>query len=135
MIELKKNNKGIALLIVLTTVLLVVILANIVLTVILSHSRLTRHQLNRTQAYYATQAGMNYALEQLRIGRAAGGWESQPNNNCPAPNGCPLPPDPQLPASVQSVNIILWPPGPGAPPTCNPDFTCIQIVTQYRRTE
>lgn len=53
---------------VLGTLLVVVILANVILSTILSQSRLTHHQISRIQAYYAAMAGMNYALEQLRLG-------------------------------------------------------------------
>jgi Tfp pilus assembly protein PilX len=61
-------KKGIALFMVLGTLLVVTILAFIMLNIILSHSRLTQHQVGRIQAYYAAQAGMNYALEMLRTG-------------------------------------------------------------------
>lgn len=61
-------KKGIALVMVLGTLLVVVILAVIILNIILSHSRLTQHQVGRIQAYYAAMAGINYALEQLRTG-------------------------------------------------------------------
>ena len=61
-------KKGIALFMVLGTLLVVTILAFIMLNIMLSHSRLTQHQVGRIQAYYAAQAGMNYALEMLRTG-------------------------------------------------------------------
>jgi len=62
------NNKGVAMIMVLGTILVVVVLANVILAIILSQSRLTRHQIGRIQAYYAAMAGINYTLEQLRTG-------------------------------------------------------------------
>lgn len=97
---------------VLSTIFIVVILANVVLTLITSQSRLTHHQVSRIQAYYAAQAGMNYAIEMLRLGDA--NWIPSPD----APpttrvrtlcRGC-TPPDvdePDLPGSVQSVTITV----------------------------
>jgi Tfp pilus assembly protein PilX len=68
MLKSKSARRGVALFIVLGTILIVVILANVVLNIILSQSRLTHHQISRIRAYYAGLAGMNYALEQLRTG-------------------------------------------------------------------
>ncbi len=67
MFKFQINSKGIALYMVLTVLLIVVIFANIILSFILSQSQLTHHQVKRIQAYYAAQAGMNYALEALRL--------------------------------------------------------------------
>jgi Tfp pilus assembly protein PilX len=64
------NKKGVALYFVLAILLVVVILANIVLNFVSSQQRLTTHQVKRVQAYYAAQAGVNYALEQLRLNNA-----------------------------------------------------------------
>ena len=61
------KRKGAVLFIVLGTILIVMILANIILNIMLSQSRLTQHQVSRIQAYYASLAGMNYALEEIRI--------------------------------------------------------------------
>ncbi len=69
------HKKGVVLLIVLGTLLVVASLATVILSLILSHSRLTHHQTSRIQAYYAAMAGVNYALEKLRIGHAAGGYD------------------------------------------------------------
>lgn len=68
------NHKGVILLIVLSTILVVVALANVILMLVSSQSRLTHHQVGRIQAYYAAQAGINYAIEMLRLGPALGGW-------------------------------------------------------------
>ena len=65
--EVKMNKRGIALYLVLSILLVVVILANVVLSLINSQSKLTHHQVRRIQAYYAAQAGINYALENLRL--------------------------------------------------------------------
>ncbi|MBU0549107.1 MAG: hypothetical protein KKH80_02830 [Candidatus Omnitrophica bacterium] len=67
-----KSDKGITFLIVLAVVMVVVILASIGLRSIFTQSRFTHHQIERIQALYACQAGVNYALEMLRIGAA--GW-------------------------------------------------------------
>ncbi|MCK9603936.1 MAG: hypothetical protein M0R66_06240 [Candidatus Omnitrophica bacterium] len=68
---LKTNKKGIALFMVLATILIVVILSNVILTIISSQSRLTHHEISRIRAYYAAQAGLIYAMEMLRNGRWA----------------------------------------------------------------
>lgn len=60
------DRRGVVLLIVLGTLLVVASLATVILSLILSQRRLTHHQTSRIQAYYASMAGMNYALEQLR---------------------------------------------------------------------
>jgi Tfp pilus assembly protein PilX len=61
------NKRGVALYFVLATLLVVIILANVILSLIGSQTRLTSHQVKRIQAYYAAQAGVNYALERLRL--------------------------------------------------------------------
>lgn len=61
------NKRGVALYLVLAVLLMVVILANIILGLVSSQSRLTQHKVKRIQAYYAAQAGVNYALEMLRL--------------------------------------------------------------------
>ena len=47
-------------------IILVAVLAVISLAVISNQARFTQHQVSRTRAFYAAQAGMVYALEQLR---------------------------------------------------------------------
>jgi len=61
------NKKGVALFFVLAILLVVSILANIILSFIVSQASLTTHQVKRMQAYYAAQAGVNYAIEKLRL--------------------------------------------------------------------
>lgn len=62
------RNKGVILFVVLFSLLIVVILTFAILEIIINQSRLTLNQLTRIQAYYATLAGMNLALENLRTG-------------------------------------------------------------------
>lgn len=63
-----KNNKGVALFLVLATLLIVIIMANVIMAVMSSQSRLTHHQVSRIQAYYAALGGVNYAYDMLRKG-------------------------------------------------------------------
>jgi Tfp pilus assembly protein PilX len=113
MLKSKSARRGVALFIVLGTILVVVILANVVLSIILSHSRLTHHQIGRIRAHYAGLAGMNYALEQLRTGT----W-SPPNNYCIGNStaghcgGSPDVNDPDMPYEVR-INITAS--GSGGP--------------------
>jgi Tfp pilus assembly protein PilX len=65
---IRLDRKGIALFMVLATILVVVILCNIVLSIISSQSRLTHHEVSRIRAYYAAQAGLVYTMEKLRNG-------------------------------------------------------------------
>lgn len=132
------GQRGIALLIVLATFLVIIFLSNIILGNVTSHSRLTHHQVSRIQAYYAAQAGMNLAMENLRTGS----W--------PAPNASSFYiqnlTDAQFPASIRSVNIAVanrsatatvgGNPVPGCNP-CNPPAgvnVCICTVVNYTAT-
>lgn len=108
------NKKGIALFIVLGTLLLIVVLANIILAIILSHSRLTHHQVSRIQAQYASMAGINYALEMLRLNSApwttAGTYNicnSNPSCNAPAPSGGCTANEPNLPCAVSFIAVTI----------------------------
>ena len=74
-----KNNKGIVLFLVLSVIMLVIVLANIILMIVRSQSRLTHHQISRIRAYYAAQAGRNYALEMLRLGTWTVPTAAEPN--------------------------------------------------------
>ncbi len=62
------NKKGVAIYLVLTTIFIAFMLAGVIIKIISSQGRLTHHQVSRIQAYYAAQAGMNLAIEKLRIG-------------------------------------------------------------------
>lgn len=108
------NKRGIVMFIVLATVLVVILLANILLGLVSSQSRLTHHQVSRIQAYYAARAGVNYAIEQLRLGNWHGGETAGLCRSFPGP-GCTNPPSPDstLPASIQLVSITVGNPGEG----------------------
>ena len=66
------KSKGIALVLVLGFIMVAVLAANIALRLITGHSLLTQHKVGRIQAFYAAQAGINYALEMLRVGPPSG---------------------------------------------------------------
>jgi len=68
----KTDKRGVVLFIVLMTIVIVSTLASVVLSIMVSQARLTHHQASRIQAYYASQAGVNYAIEMLRIGPPTG---------------------------------------------------------------
>jgi len=72
-----KSRRGITLILILAVILVVVWLANIALVLISSQSRFTHHQISRIQTFYAAQAGINYALERLRLGD----WIPDPTND------------------------------------------------------
>lgn len=63
------------LVLVLGVILVVIALTSIVMSTMLSQSRLTKHQVDRSKAYYAAQSGINFALEMMRQGK----WN---NANC-----------------------------------------------------
>lgn len=65
-------------------VMLVILLGNILFTLISSQARFSHHKVSRIQAFYAAQAGMNYALEQLRTGAWTVGVD------CPGGSPCTL---------------------------------------------
>lgn len=119
------THKGIALYIVLATLLIVIILANVVLSIILSQSRLTHHQVSRIQSYYACLAGMNYAFEQLRRGN----WTAGNNYTMPFDSGDFKP----LSILGNSVSITITPPGPDC---VNPpgNSSCVSIAANYTYT-
>ena len=129
------KNKGIALLIVLSTILVIVLLANIILTVMLSNTRLTQHQISRIQAYYAAQAGMNYALEKLRIADPA--WTP---TICKSTSPCSIPAAERtnnFPTTIQSINIILTAPGALTPAgvVCSApaNGACVTVNVEYNK--
>ncbi|MGD9015197.1 MAG: hypothetical protein PVI33_04155 [Candidatus Omnitrophota bacterium] len=88
------NNRGIALILVLSFILAVVIMANIALIIISSQTRFAHHQLSRIQAYYAAQAGINYALQQLRTNSWSTGSYTLCQSGCDVNDGdIPFPVD------------------------------------------
>jgi Tfp pilus assembly protein PilX len=111
-----KSHRGITLILILAIILAVVFLANIALVLIRSQFRLTHHQVSRIQAFYAAQAGTNYALEKLRT--------NDPDWTTPGTHrlcrGCTAVGDinePDLPYSIQYVDITVGAPGSGIGPT------------------
>lgn len=151
--------KGLVLVMVLAILILVIFLAQAVIVFILSESKLTFHKANRLQAFYASRAGMNYALEKLRIGGPTGWYYiDAANNSCPPPpplggpgdEPCYLPRDDDFPRSILSfradpyeleerIRIIFCPRGWGCVQgisVCEPpdgiDF-CIYSTVRYIR--
>lgn len=99
-----RKKTGIALFLVLGTILIVTILANLIVNLYYSNSRLTYHQTSRTKAYYATQAAINYAINRLQQGDAnwtnpAGSTHTFCRNGCEV-NETDLP-------SHYTINIII----------------------------
>jgi len=82
---------------VLGMLLVVMVLANVVIRMMLSQSRLTRHQVGRIQAYYATWAGINYAIEQLRLGN----WHPGETHTLPFNS------DDFYPASIINKQVLI----------------------------
>ena len=129
------GKKAVVLFIVLVTIIMVVTFASVILSIMLNQFRLTHHQTSRIQAYYAAQAGVNYAIERLRtdwtIGTCTGSgcwWtfatgDFQPNtlvNN--------------------RVQIVFCPSGDTCAPVtspCNPPTGsfCINVTSVYTYTE
>lgn len=107
MFRKRLNKRGVVLLIVLATLLIVASLASAVLGLILSHARLVYHQSSRIQAYYAALAGMNLAMEKIRIGES--GWvpDSGSVTKTLCGSGCDVI-DTDIP---YPVSITIWEPG------------------------
>lgn len=124
-------KRGIALLLVLATVLVVVILANITLRIALSRSRLSYHQISRVQAYYVAKAAENLAIERLRTGA----WVAA---SCPNPGGCAVA-DASFPQTITAVRVVFCPSGVACNglPVCNPPAVvpplafCVQATATY----
>ena len=128
-----RDKEGVVLFVVLGTIFIVIILSAIILQIISSQSRLTHHQVSRIQAYYASQAGMVYALEELRIG----GWVPNPpagQIKYACLNGCvdsvtetyTIPADTAIPYHVQ---VAIYPLDSGINGT-----TRLDIKTEYTYT-
>lgn len=63
-------KKGIVLVVIIGVVLVIFTLALAALFLMTQESRIAEHKIKRTRAFFAAQAGMIYALEQLRKGDA-----------------------------------------------------------------
>ncbi len=126
------NNKtGVALFIVLATLFIVLILGNVILNIISSQTRLTHHQVSRIQAYYAAQAGINYAFESLR----SGSWPPPPAGGSTGyslcSSGCDVN-EPDLPHSVSNVTIVVADRNaPGCVPPAAGIPVCIKATATY----
>jgi Tfp pilus assembly protein PilX len=109
-----RNRKGVLLFIVLATIIVVVTLSTVILRIILSQSRLTHHQVSRIQAQYAAKAGVFYALDKLRRNDDAC-WPSVGTYTIRmqrSGSGCDVI-EPNLPISIQYVDITVGTPGSG----------------------
>lgn len=62
------DRKGVALITVLGTLLFVSMIGIAILQLAISHSGLSFHQITRQRAYYASQAGLEYAMWSQRNG-------------------------------------------------------------------
>lgn len=128
------KKKGIALFLALAVVMIIVILSGIILRIMLSHSRLTQHQVGRSQAYYAAYAGMNLALENLRTGV----WQYVDGVSNSCPNGTPcVVSTTDFPPSVTDIEVRFCPHDQvciGAAGLCKPptgiDF-CVNSTATY----
>jgi hypothetical protein len=114
MVKPSKSNKAAVLFLSLFVLLLVVIFANVILNIMRSHSRLTHHQVSRIQGYYAAMAGVNYALEKLRLGTWTVGTYCINNSGPDCPGPCLAGPttvnEPDFPCSVTSVTVNIGSP-------------------------
>lgn len=61
-------QRGVALFLVLGTILIVALLSSVILSIVLNQTRLAYHQITRVKAYYATLAAMNLAVDKLQSG-------------------------------------------------------------------
>jgi len=141
MLKIGINKSGIALFIVLTTVIVVVLLGDITLKFIASQNTFSHESVRRIQAYYAAKAGMNYALENLRTRT----WTFAPNS-CPNAAGCTICKtgggctvnDDTFPASIQLVRVIFCPSGTicaSSPFSCEPPSGinfCVNTTVTYQ---
>ncbi len=111
------SNKGVALLIVIGVIFAVTLLANVAIRFTENQDIHTSDQTTRIQAFYASQAGMNLALEKLRLGD----WpedpqglpddgDTEPHNICGPNPGWMVPceyQDNDFPPLVKKVFITL----------------------------
>jgi Tfp pilus assembly protein PilX len=94
-------EKGIALFLVLSLIMVGAVLAGIIMNITLSHFELTRHKAHRIKAYYAALAGMNLAFEQLRVNNTS--WTGNYNLTLCNQDSCNVT-DPDIPYPV-AINI------------------------------
>jgi Tfp pilus assembly protein PilX len=103
------NRKGMALYLVLAVLIVVVMVAGMFLNLVLSQSRLTHHQVSRSQSYFAARLGMNYAIEMLRTGDpawpATGTYRRIICKTGPCDSVLPYKVEPDLPDGVRRIII------------------------------
>ena len=112
---LDRNRKGMLLFIVLGVIIVVTTLSTVILRIILTQSRLTHHQVSRIQSQYAAKAGINYALDKLRRNDDANWpntgeytWIMRRSGSTP-----PVLDEPNLPGSIDRVEITVYDSGSG----------------------
>lgn len=144
-----KKTIGMALYLVIGTLIIVVILCRAILVLIISQQRITHHNVARIQAYYAAKAGMNYALEMLRQGNWT--YTSDTVNSCPNPTGC-IYNESEFPNSIgnfsnttgaKEFKVVFCPYNATSPVTCAPSTVacntsmvgnypyCVNISVKY----
>ena len=121
------SSRGIAFVLVMAFILAVVVSATISLLLMSTQARLTHHQVSRIQAFYAAQAGINYALEQLRTG----GWVA--GTDCPSASPCSVSFDSGdfKPPSIvgNTVSVVIR--SSNSPPDCPGDEACVSATAAY----
>ncbi len=116
-IELYGNNNGVVLITVVIFVMIISILAASVLYIMTNDARLTEYNVKRIQANYAAQAGIQYYLEQLKIGASP----SSPHN-VDLGGGVIIPVD---------LNMYNPPSNDPACPQGNQTVACIKAAANY----
>lgn len=112
------SEKGIVLYIVLVSILAALVIAGSILNLILSQTRFSQHETNRTQAYYAALAGANYGFDRLRSNSQPSCWGAPyPKTHCIYKTGGSCPGDPDdascgfidnsLPVTISRVVITV----------------------------
>ena len=107
-------KKGVALYMVIASILIALVFTGIILNLVLSQNRFSLHSASRLQAYYATLAGSNYASEMFRTGvwSASGPFPFSNHALCQSlaspPAGCSCDiEEPNLPGTISCVNIVI----------------------------
>jgi len=129
-----KNNKAVALLLVIGTIFVIVAFTVTILRTISDESRLTHHKVSRIQAYYAGLAGINYAYDKIR----RGDWPLGLASTYTAKELTTIDPS-QFPSSIRNVEIKITPRGSTLPNTidlCSPpgtstDDVCISVTVNF----
>jgi Tfp pilus assembly protein PilX len=112
----RRGKKAVVLFIVLATIIMVATFASVILSIMLNQFRLTHHQTSRIQASYAAQAGVNYAIEKLRLGNdpnwtSTGWFKHRMCWTTGATTACSSAGDileVDLPRSIEYVEIAVW---------------------------